>query len=111
MDLQFDRNELTTNGFSSKYVLDSHQRPISRQRFSLSGDAVIHIGRGLSCDVIVDDAFVAERHVALQLNSQGQLVLSDLGTINGVIVNGNRTHNARAVVTYKYHCCNSDARK
>ena len=50
----------------------------------------IRLGRGYDNDFIIDDAFAAPRHAVIEAAEDGQLVLRDLGTKNGVIVKGKR---------------------
>jgi pSer/pThr/pTyr-binding forkhead associated (FHA) protein len=54
------------------------------------------IGRGLNCDVVLDEPAVSRHHA--QLEVQGQRVrLVDLGSRNGVYVNGLQVRGARLV--------------
>jgi hypothetical protein len=50
----------------------------------------IRIGRGYDNDFIVDDDYAAPRHAVVELEGDGQLVLRDLGTRNGVVHKGRR---------------------
>lgn len=52
---------------------------------------VIHLGRHLSNDVVVNDKRVSRYHAELRYE-HGQFVLYDLGSTNGVGVNGVLTH-------------------
>ena len=47
------------------------------------------LGRGPGCDVKVDDASISHQHAALELGTNGYRV-RDLGSTNGVHVNGAR---------------------
>src|SRR5215468_1643199 len=47
------------------------------------------LGRGPGCDVKLDDASISHQHAALELGSNGYRV-RDLGSTNGVLVNGAR---------------------
>jgi hypothetical protein len=58
-----------------------------RQRLAGAG-AICRIGRGLACDVIVDDPFVAAEHVQLELQQDGRVHVRDLGTRNGTLLDG-----------------------
>jgi hypothetical protein len=49
----------------------------------------IRLGRGYDNDFIVDDDYAAPRHAVVELE-EGQLVLRDLGTRNGVVHKGRR---------------------
>lgn len=61
------------------------------------GALPIRLGRGYDNDFIVDDAHAAPRHAVIEANEQGQLVLRDLGSRNGVIHLGKRR--AKVVLT------------
>lgn len=51
------------------------------------GDFVV--GRGASCNLALDDALVSRRHAVLRA-SEDRVVVEDLGSRNGVLVNGIR---------------------
>lgn len=50
----------------------------------------IRLGRGYDNDFILDDAFAAPRHAVVEEGEQGQLMLRDLGSKNGVVHRGRR---------------------
>ncbi|MEO7497807.1 MAG: FHA domain-containing protein [Massilia sp.] len=50
----------------------------------------IRLGRGYDNDFIIDDAYAAPRHALIEADEQGQLVLRDLGSKNGVVHRGKR---------------------
>src|SRR5687767_2813132 len=52
-------------------------------------DDVIHVGRGLSADVRLDDATVSRKHAVIVRRSEAVVVLDDR-SMNGVWVNGER---------------------
>ena len=58
-----------------------------RQR--LDGQPLV-LGRGLSNDVILDDAYVDARHARLERDTGGAWSIVDLGTVNGLYANGER---------------------
>ena len=62
-------------------VLGPHGQLRSRTRLA-SLPAVI--GRGYGSDVLIDDPHVCPRHAELARNDRGDLVLRDLGSINGI---------------------------
>ncbi|HTO06956.1 MAG TPA: FHA domain-containing protein [Myxococcota bacterium] len=49
----------------------------------------VTIGRGKDSEVVIDDASISHQHAALELGSNGYRV-RDLGSTNGVVVNGAR---------------------
>jgi hypothetical protein len=68
-------------------VLDDHGRVHLRARVAGAGGCC-RIGRGLGCDVIVDDPYVAPEHVLLELQQDGRVHVRDLGTRNGTLLDG-----------------------
>ena len=54
--------------------------------------AVLHIGRHQSNDVVVNDKKVSRQHAVIRYEN-GQFMLYDLQSTNGVGVNGVMTHN------------------
>ena len=56
------------------------------------GGAVI--GRSRECDVVLTDANVSRRHAELLPGPGGTWTIGDLGSTNGVLVNGRRTQGA-----------------
>lgn len=65
-------------------------RPSRGNPMSLS-NPVIHIGRHLTNDVVVNDKRVSRHHAEIRYE-HGQFVLYDLGSTNGVGINGVMTH-------------------
>jgi hypothetical protein len=61
------------------------------KRTVLSGNRVV-IGRSRDCDVTLDDPNVSRRHAELRLEG-GAWVVADLGSTNGVKINGQRVDN------------------
>ena len=62
------------------------------KRTVLSGSRLL-IGRSRDCDITVEDPNVSRRHAELR-NEDGRWVVSDLGSTNGVKVNGRRVERA-----------------
>lgn len=62
------------------------------RRTILTGDRVT-IGRSRECDVVIDDPNVSRKHAELRFRAGGWLV-ADLGSTNGVKVNGKRVREA-----------------
>jgi hypothetical protein len=50
----------------------------------------IRLGRGYNNDFIIDDAYAAPQHALIEAREDGELILRDLGTKNGVIHRGRR---------------------
>lgn len=57
------------------------------------GEDVIHIGRGLSADLHLDESSVSRRHAILVPRANGARVLDDRSS-NGTFVNGRRVQQA-----------------
>ncbi len=57
------------------------------------GTDVIHIGRGLSADLRLDESSVSRRHAILVPRASGARVLDDRSS-NGTLVNGRRVQQA-----------------
>ena len=61
--------------------------------------SVINIGRQLSNDIIVEDKRVSRYHAQIKYQSNGQFVIFDLGSTNGITINGvvnQRQHTLRS---------------
>jgi hypothetical protein len=54
------------------------------------------LGRSRSCDVVLDDANVSRQHAEVRPRGGGWFV-ADLGSTNGVVVNGSRVERAHAL--------------
>jgi hypothetical protein len=77
----------------------SHHNEIAA-RFRVAGPEA-RIGRGYNNDVIVDDPYVAAEHLHLFRDDDGQLVVEDLGSANGVYLNGSTQRSPRIIVDGK----------
>jgi pSer/pThr/pTyr-binding forkhead associated (FHA) protein len=65
----------------------------SGRRMVLSGATAV-IGRSRDCDIVLDDPNVSRRHAEVRKEGDGWTV-ADLGSTNGVKVNGRRVGQAR----------------
>jgi len=63
-------------------VLDDHGNVQSRLRVAGAGGSC-RIGRSLSCELCIDDPYAAAAHAQLTLQSDGQVLVQDLGSRNG----------------------------
>src|SRR5262249_30378035 len=43
-----------------------------------------HVGRGYDCEVILDDPYVAPRHLRIEPAAEGRFAVSDMGSANGM---------------------------
>jgi hypothetical protein len=64
------------------------QGPVQALRVPL-GDDVLHVGRGISADLQLDDSSVSRRHAVIIRRGEGAQVLDDR-SLNGTFVNGRR---------------------
>jgi FHA domain len=64
-------------------ILTRHREVQARYRFA---GPEIHIGRGYSNDVIVDDPYVALEHLRVRRGDDHALIAEDIGTLNGMRV-------------------------
>jgi hypothetical protein len=62
------------------------------KRTVLSGSRIL-LGRSRDCDLTVDDPNVSRRHAELR-NEDGRWIVTDLGSTNGIKVNGRRAQEA-----------------
>jgi pSer/pThr/pTyr-binding forkhead associated (FHA) protein len=53
------------------------------------------LGRSKECDCVIDDPNVSRKHAELRRSNVGDWQIVDLGSTNGVKVNGRRVANAR----------------
>jgi pSer/pThr/pTyr-binding forkhead associated (FHA) protein len=72
-------------------LLGSHGRAAWRERIALDPETrSFSLGRSMAADVVLDDAYVAPLHARLTLSPDGVWMVSDLGSVNGLIVEGRR---------------------
>jgi len=76
-------------------VLSRH-RDVSA-RFRIAGNE-IRIGRAYDNDVILDDPYVAARHLLIRRDASGSLVAEDLGSANGLFLDRGKTRLPRVVL-------------
>ncbi|NNE23767.1 MAG: FHA domain-containing protein [Rhizobiales bacterium] len=74
---------------------DEHHRVIVRERLELNNDSrTLTIGRSLHADVILDDEHAAEMHATIEITPDGTILASDLGSLNGLVVERKRHYQA-----------------
>jgi ABC transport system ATP-binding/permease protein len=69
----------------SGWVLESTEPPLTLR---LPAGSVKTLGRTVRADFIVDAALVSRLHCRLTADASDQLVVEDLGSTNGTLVNG-----------------------
>ena len=52
------------------------------------------IGRDRICDIFVPDPHISRKHASVDLVSDGSMTLIDLGSTNGILVNGRKVPSA-----------------
>lgn len=87
-----------TGGTVLVEILGGHGHVRSRERVRLDEASRFTIGRGVGADVVLEDPHVASLHATVEVGSDGTIRVTDLGTINGVIVSGQRHHGAHHLV-------------
>lgn len=73
---------------ASIWVLDLEKGPKNLRGLHVDLLGPIVIGRSPSCDVVIEEEYVSGNHARLSLQGPS-LVLEDLGSTNGTMVNGN----------------------
>jgi hypothetical protein len=75
-------------------ILSRHHDVAARFRFI---GPQVQIGRGYENDVVIDDPFVAVRHMRV-VREAGRLVAEDLGSANGMFLDRDKSRLARIVI-------------
>ncbi len=71
---------------------------IVRERFRFpQSKSPITIGRSMTCDVTIDDPYVAPMHAILEITPSGTARVSDTGSISGIVVGGKQHRSASGV--------------
>jgi hypothetical protein len=70
-------------------------------RYRIAGPEA-RIGRGYDNDVIVDDPYVAAQRLRIFRDETGQLVAEDMGSANGIFLDGGKSRLARIIVDGKH---------
>lgn len=71
---------------------------VARHRVECTAGEAIHVGRGYDNHVVLDDPYVAARHLRIAPDESGALVAEDLGSANGLFVNKDRRRTTRALL-------------
>ncbi len=67
----------------------------NKEKYVLTG-AVTVVGRGSSCDIVIEDTGVSRKHLEFRVTPHG-VILKDLNTTNGTFVEGHRISSATLV--------------
>src|SRR5271167_133192 len=76
-------------------ILSRHRDIAARYRLE---SPQVRIGRGYDNDVIIDDPYVAAQHLRIFRDAAGQLVAEDMGSANGMFVDGVDTRLGRVII-------------
>ena len=71
------------------YVLTIREGPEAGKRFSIRAGGSYTLGRGLSCEIILQDKEISRAHCTIDIIDD-VAVISDLQSLNGTCVNGER---------------------
>jgi pSer/pThr/pTyr-binding forkhead associated (FHA) protein len=52
------------------------------------------VGRDQSCDVFVPDPHISRKHLSIDVVGDGTITVIDLGSTNGMVINGERVPSA-----------------
>ena len=69
-------------------VMSRHREVLARHR--VAGPA-LRVGRAYDNEIVVDDPHVAPWHLRIRRDEAGRLVAEDLGSLNGLFIDGGRT--------------------
>ena len=83
-------------GFLWIELLSRQGEVIARHRVESAPGAEIRIGRAYDNHVVLDDPYVAARHLRIVRDESGALVAEDLGSANGLYLNKDRRRTSRA---------------
>jgi predicted component of type VI protein secretion system len=67
---------------------------VDDRRYVLDGPTAT-LGRSKECECVLDDPNISRRHAQLRRNSSGDWQIVDLGSTNGIKVNGRRVDSSR----------------
>jgi hypothetical protein len=80
-------------------VLSRHRDVAARHRFTgAEATVTITIGRGYDNDLVLDDPYVAARHVRIRRDADGRLLAEDCGSASGLFLDRETTRQACIVL-------------
>ena len=74
---------MTTSMLSEYFLEVVGRNDVVSERVPLDAGSLI-IGRAYDCQIIIDDPYVCPRHVKVSLAENGELLIQDLDSINGL---------------------------
>ena len=79
-------------------VLDQHGRVCQRERILVTPDRRrFTAGRSAAADVMLDDIYAAAIHAAFEVTADGRILVDDLDSINGIVVDEKRSHGVKGL--------------
>jgi hypothetical protein len=82
--------------YNPRNVIRRYRLRFLLQEFDLPGSAV-DLGRGQECQVTLEDPLVSRRHAQIRVRADGSAEVEDLGSRNGVRINGKRIDGTAAL--------------
>ncbi len=76
------------NPASSQTKVQAHLTDVTSNRFYDLATNRVLIGRETGNDIVVNDLNASRQHAQIEINPQGAWVITDLGSTNGTLVNG-----------------------
>lgn len=73
---------------ASNPVTSRHRLRLGDRVVSLPPVGVFVVGRGETADLVLDDRTASRRHALFRAHESGEVTVEDLGSVNGVAVNG-----------------------
>ncbi len=58
------------------------------------GPRILHIGRSSASEIILTDLSISNEHAEMFVDPQGNVFLTDMQSISGTFVNGNKLHDS-----------------
>src|SRR5437763_14871263 len=69
---------------------------VDGKRMVVGADGAV-LGRSRDCDIVLSDANVSRHHAEIRPGDDGRWTIADLGSTNGIVVNGRRARGAVAL--------------
>lgn len=80
-------------------VVISWESPSANGKKILAIGKAVVVGRGSEADLKLDDQLCSSKHLELQLTKKGKVKVLDLGSKNGVLLNGVKIHEDNLYLT------------
>ncbi|MEH6550808.1 MAG: FHA domain-containing protein [Pseudomonadales bacterium] len=77
------------------WVISAESGPLEGLSYGISRALIL--GRSLDCDLTVMSPHISRQHIRLDLNSDGELLVEDLGSANGTFINGEKVEGKQII--------------